>query len=266
MYKIKSKKGFTLVECVVAMAVLAIMSLLLMMMLTVTINARNNNRNLENDIDRQVDLLAGVGADTAAYTSQIAFEGPDGTGTFTEIIPAKGEIDASDGQPYNIDAEKYYDSAADAALGVIKYDFSNYKKFVEIKNGGGTTNPPPPVSGTGKMYGSEKAQITISESVVDGSGEKTVTWTVSYTPATIAKEMSVKVVLPAGWHDLSFSNTSASRMLLIEDNTVRIGSEDSSITASMTFTISDDSYTAYGGLDKYFKNGTGTGNSININL
>lgn len=45
--KLKSKKGFTLVECVVAMAVLAIMSLLLMMILNVTVMTRNSNMKTE---------------------------------------------------------------------------------------------------------------------------------------------------------------------------------------------------------------------------
>jgi prepilin-type N-terminal cleavage/methylation domain-containing protein len=258
--KLKSKGGFTLVECVVAMAVLAIMSLLLMSILTITINARNNNQKLENDIDRQVDLIVENGADTAAYTSQIVFNCPDGAGVFTEAIPANGTDD--------IKAEKHYDADADAALGAIKYDFSNYKKFQEIKNGGGIpTTPTPSPSGIGKIYGAEKNEITVNESVIANIGEKKVTWTVNYNSAKPgAKEIAVKIILPAGWHNVSFGGSSAGKMLMIDENTVRIESGDASVNAAITFDISDDDYTAYGSLDKYFNNGTGTGNTITVNL
>lgn len=263
MNNLKNKSGFTLVECVVAMAVLAIMSLLLMMILTVTVSARNSNSAMERNIDNQIDKIVDNSADKAAYTSKIEFKGPGG---FTEDIPAKGDVDPADGQPYNVIADRYYDSSADAAIGALKYDFSNYKNFQEIKNGGGTSNPPPP-SGTGKIYGAEKGQITINESVTAGTGEKEVTWTVNYNSAAPGKtEISVKIILPAGWHDVTFGGSSASKMLMIDDNTVRIESGDASVNAAIKFKISDDNYTAYGTLDKYFKNGVGTGNTITVNL
>lgn len=263
MKKIILRKGFTLVECVVAMAVLAIMSLILMMILTVTINARNNNTSIERDIDRQIDLLAGTAADTVAYTSQIVFS----EGTFTEVIPAKGELDPS-GQPHNIEAEKYYDSAADAALGALKYDFSNYKKFKEIETGGGTGNPAPPVTGTGKIYGSEASTIQIDQTVTAVSLGKTVQWTISYSSSVAnAKEMSVKIVLPVGFYGVTFGGTSKNDMLMISDDTVRIQSGDASVNAVITFNISDDDFTAYGEyLDKYFNNGPGTGGTISVTL
>lgn len=261
MKKIILRKGFTLVECVVAMAVLAIMSLLLMMILTVTINARNNNTSIERDIDRQIDLLAGTAADTVAYTSQIVFQ----EGTFTEVIPAKGEVDPS-GQPHNIEAEKYYDAAADAALGALRYDFSNYKKFKDIELGG--TTGIPPVTGTGKIYGSETGTIQIDQTVSDVSFGKLVQWTVSYSSAIVnAKEMSVKIVLPAGFYGVTFGGTSQNDMLMISDDTVRIQSGDASVNAVITFNISDDDFTAYGEyLDKYFNNGPGTGGTISVTL
>lgn len=254
MKKIKRKKGFTLVECVVAMAVLAIMSLLLMMILTVTINSKNKSTAIEKDIDRQIDSIVGGGAITTEYTSEIVFNCPDG---FTELIPA---ADNDNG----IEANKRYDSTAEAALGAIQYDFSEYEKFKEIENGIGST---PPVTGLGKIYGSEGNPVKITETVVDGSGEKKVTWTVDYNSAKPdAKEISVKIILPTGWHDISFSGTSAGKMLMIDENTVRIESGDASVNAAITFNISDDDYAAYGSLDKYFNNGTGTGNTISVNL
>ena len=81
-----------------------------------------------------------------------------------------------------------------------------------------------------------------------------------------AKEIAVKIILPAGWHNVSFGGSSAGKMLMIDENTVRIESGDASVNAAITFDISDDDYTAYGSLDKYFNNGTGTGNTITVNL
>lgn len=258
MKKLKSKIGFTLVECVVAMAVLAIMSLLLMTILTITINSRNANQKIEKDIDRQVDKIVGTGADTTAYTSEIIFSCPDGAGVYTEAIPADGTD--------SVTAKKRYESSSGASIGAIRYDFSSYEKFDNIKKGGGTSTPPPG-SGMGKIYGAEKANITLNESVTAGTGEKKVTWTVDYNSAKPgAKEISVKIVLPAGWHDVSFGGSSVGKMLMIDANTVRIESGDASVNAAITFSISDDNYAAYGSLDKYFNNGAGTGNTITVNL
>ena len=257
MKRLNNKSGFTLVECVVAMAVLAIMSLLLMMILTSTINARNANQKLEKDIDSQVDKIVGTGAITTEYKSEIVFSYPNGAGgTFTESIPA----DNDDG----VKAKKRYDSTAEAALGALQYDFSEYEKFKDIKNGIGST---PTVTTSKNIYGSEGNEVKITENAINRSGEKEVTWTVGYNSANPgAKEISVKIILPAGWHDVSFSGTSAGKMLMIDANTVRIESGDASVNAAITFQISDEDYAAYGSLDKYFKNGAGTGNTITINL
>lgn len=57
MRKLRKNSGFTLVECVVAMAVLAVMTLGLMMILSVTVKQRNLNTQKERDIDKQVEQV-----------------------------------------------------------------------------------------------------------------------------------------------------------------------------------------------------------------
>ena len=57
MKKLRKNSGFTIVECVVAMAVLAVMALGLMMILNATVRQRNLNTQLERDVDSQVDKV-----------------------------------------------------------------------------------------------------------------------------------------------------------------------------------------------------------------
>ena len=57
MRKLRKNGGFTLVECVVAMAVLAVMTLGLMMILSVTVKQRNLNTQKERNIDEQVEQV-----------------------------------------------------------------------------------------------------------------------------------------------------------------------------------------------------------------
>ena len=57
MKKLRKNSGFTLVECLVAMAVLAIMMLGLLMILNAAVKQRNRNTQQEREIDQQVEQI-----------------------------------------------------------------------------------------------------------------------------------------------------------------------------------------------------------------
>ena len=65
MKRLRKNSGFTLVECVVAMAVLAIMTLGLMMILNASVKQRNQNMMLEQNIDKQVEQVVQGDSTTA---------------------------------------------------------------------------------------------------------------------------------------------------------------------------------------------------------
>ena len=57
MKKLLKNSGFTLLECIVAMAVLAVMTLGLLMILNVTVKQRNQNSEIERSVDNQAENI-----------------------------------------------------------------------------------------------------------------------------------------------------------------------------------------------------------------
>lgn len=57
MKKILKRKGFTLVECIVAIAIFALMSALVMQILALAIRQYKNNHHVETDLDGQIEKI-----------------------------------------------------------------------------------------------------------------------------------------------------------------------------------------------------------------
>ncbi len=57
MKKLIGKKGFSLVECLIAIAVFAIMSAIVMLLLTMTVNQTNSNNRVAGDLGTQVGAI-----------------------------------------------------------------------------------------------------------------------------------------------------------------------------------------------------------------
>lgn len=59
---LKRNKGFTLVECIVAIAIFALMSALVMQILALSIRQYRKNHHTETDIDKQIENIVGENA------------------------------------------------------------------------------------------------------------------------------------------------------------------------------------------------------------
>ncbi|MBD5104555.1 MAG: prepilin-type N-terminal cleavage/methylation domain-containing protein [Ruminococcaceae bacterium] len=272
MKKFKSKKGFTLVECVVAMAVLAIMSLLLMMILNVTIKTRNNNMYMERELDQQVDQLVKAPATAEAQTQKIEFvQDLGGVTTVIDAIPGDG----SDGMK----AKKIYNDGYDAELDALDYDYDNYQKFKDIAKGVVVGSPAP--AGSDLVYGAADVEsgtsgyITITEITPcadNGNGTKTVTMKVSTNVLSASKLLAIKVTLPSTASKITLvSETNAGNndsgiyspgTMAVSDNVVRIEPNGAGyVESTFTFVVESDDYDNNYVCAKNFYTGSGSGNS-----
>lgn len=257
MKKIKNKSGFTLVECVIAMAILVIMSLLLMMLLTASINARNNNRQLESNLDGQVNqLVADVGLAQDAYEETIQFEvAIPGEANYVETIPVAG-TDAM-GVDNGLDADKIYVPNNEAEVDILEYDFEDYQHFKDIKDGNLPGNPASPT--LGKAYGGAKinGNIEIDETgktdITEGSDVVgySVTLKISCNVTQCSTTAGIKLVLPSGVYNVKKGScTNVTTLALVSSDTIRIqpalGTDENqapgNISAEVKFDISKSDY------------------------
>lgn len=273
----KNKKGFTLVECIVAMAVLAIMSLLLTMILSVAVKARNVNMQIEKSIDSQLEKIAGgqAGAVSEECNSGIKLE----NGAWSETIPGNSAAGVS--------ADKKYYENEDAEIGFLDYNFDGY----DFSKAGGVGHVPDPSGGDEekkyKSYGSAsidastKINITDNTKSISGGTEVcgiaenadhtyTVTWTIKTKFTEIAPERAIMLRLPTGAGDIRrVSITDKCDLYLIQRDVIRVGcTKDTTvgdITAKISFRMSKEDLEAYHNVSKYFT-GTGETNNVIIDL
>lgn len=262
MKRLKNKKGFTLVECVVAMAVLAIMSLLLMMILNLTIMTRNKNSELEKELDEAIGTLADPGAAVPEK------EGIDKELNFGEFsIPGNGNP--------NVDANKE-SYGGEAGLSKIDYDFGAYftklpkpeelsTEVLDPADNGAGANGGSYDDGNAKLpsaTGTTLVNITTEDNI---EGDKhTVTVAISFKSYYDTPERSLKVILPKEAQYMGCSenilcnvNSSANYSVRIRPNqnpadytaggNLGEGKVDAGfdVKAVFRFSISDENYKKY---------------------
>ncbi len=270
MKKLRNKKGFTLVECIVAMAVLAIMSLMLMMILNITVAARNNNMSLEKELDKQVEQLVQAPTTSETISQKIEFiQESGGTSAIIDAIPKDGDE--------HIKAEKVYNDGHTNEIDAIKYDFDNYDKFEQIKKGGGAT--PDPGNSVDKVYGSANTssvhiyQQSVNDNYnADGTPAQTktivlrVSFSVSSFSADVDTVKSIKVTLPPTAADIQVTGSSQALALLVTDNVLRVEpTADGAVYADVSFVLTDDVFDNEYKSVKYYYEGAGSGSPANLN-
>lgn len=268
MKRLKQKKGFTLVECVVAMGVLMIMSLLLTMLLNITLTTRNQNMTLERDIDGQVKNIAANAPDAqlSHYDDDIQFSF-DGK-SFT--IPGNGSGVSANKKSYEHEVE----------IGVIDYNFDNYFADLPMPEelGGGvdvTVNRGEIGGKAGEVNllnssGASSVNITPHTTPITGTDDEgnsvttgyTINLDVSFTAYYVTPERSLKIILPIGAKYIGCSaatncvvDSSAKYSVRIQPGTFRFDGGSSSgdgkagyqeagvgVSASFSFEISKEDY------------------------
>lgn len=274
MKKTKKNSGFTLVECVVAMAVLTIMSLLLMMFLNISISQRNRNIQREKDLDEQIENLVKAEDIVAeAQEQEIVFKQ---NGIEIDKIPGNG----SEG----VTANKIFNDDMDSEIDALNYDFSGYNKFENISNGGGTDEPTGDGGGTSKVYGAVKlnGKVHIEETSKKDNGNDTldVTLSISFTLLSdgsftydlsngLGMEKGVKIAVPASAKIISAKVTSINGLCqIISSNVVRIQpkNDNENHSVEFTFRISNTAYDEVFKNVSYYFTGVGNSNVVDVEI
>lgn len=271
-----NKKGFTLVECIVAMAVLAIMSLLLTMILAVALKSRDQNMAIEKSIDEQLEKIAanGAGAVTEDCNSGIKLK----NGGWSETIPGN----SASGVTAN---KKYYDNE-NSRIGFLDYDFSGFN----FASAGGVGAVPEPGDdtethkyksfGTAKLDAATRINITDntnptkSESEFFGISKNsdntfTVTWTIKTKFTEIAPERALMLRLPTGASEIKrISISDKYDLYVIEKDVIRIGctkdAPTNDIIAKISFKLSEEKLKEYKNVAVYFGNPGAVTNNVII--
>lgn len=276
MKKLNRKKGFTLVECVVAMAVFAIMSLLLTMMLSISVQARNKNMSIEKDIDSQVKNIASDNKSSSdKYNSSIEFKQG---GAVIDSIPKDGTG--------NLEAKKDTYKGEEVNLGTLEYNFNNYTGW-----GSGTTSTvfcsECKISyETSKLLENGKKcplghilvkEQNIEQEKVRGAVDtdkvhlnivkeapETYCMTVSFNAKSVGSEKALKITVPSSIERIIAPTvTGTIRAYVISKNSIRIEPKNAGdVLYKFSFTISDENYSKdFEYLSKFYT-GVGQGNDI----
>ncbi|MBP3923124.1 MAG: type II secretion system protein [Ruminiclostridium sp.] len=101
MKKLLKRKGFTLVECIVAIAIFALMSALVMQILALSIRQYRSNHHVETDMDTQIQNIVDYDKLVPRETVDIAIEfiKDGGTGTVGKIEVDDVSIKKSENNP-----------------------------------------------------------------------------------------------------------------------------------------------------------------------
>lgn len=274
MKRLSSKKGFTLVECVVAMAVLAIMTIGLLMILSVTVKTRNSNLANEREIDRQVEeLVYEKDVSTGIYDKPIVFTDNDGNPVAS--ISESGQI-------INVNND---DEDTDISIGKIKYEFEG-GSTIYIDTGDGNDNSGNSgeninyQTGNYKVYGAAdiNGTVNIDQVSIDTSTDTyQVTWKISFSVNSVADSQGVKIVFPTGSSNITYNSweVTGCEIVKMDKYTERLCIKGSYaypayVSATFLFKISAENYEKYvGSVKQYFMNtasGDGTDNSAKVEI
>lgn len=250
MKKLRKNSGFTLVECLVAMAVLAVMTVGLMMILNATVRQRNHNMQLERDVDKQVEQVINQD-DTVVTKEDVA------------------DIKISDDMKIS-GVQKVYseDADSDLQIGVFSIPLTGTPGGV-ISSGAVVTKGQSP-SDLYKVYGANKLagdEVSISCSLTDTKGPSTgtdiykyidsegkectdfyydVKWNIRFkVMGDVSDELSVKVVLPPSVKILECRAGRCCKYVHeLGNNTVRIQAEVSGeeVAATVIFRVPASEY------------------------
>lgn len=243
MKKLLKRKGFTLVECIVAIAIFALMSALVMQILALSIRQYRSNHHVEMDMDAQIQNIAMDNGLLERETTDIAIEfiKDGGTGTVGKIevddvtIQKPGATDSSDRLELNtFDAEIQADTNTKDKTtgGMITDDIHCYG----AKGIDGIT-----IATTEETLESGNKKITITLQIDDGGYVLSTAECNAVKLALPGSAKNIKVSITdgkLGYLRLSKTEKSANYRFFDKD----ISSVDDLFEAKITFEMTEDDY------------------------
>ncbi len=242
MKKILKRKGFTLVECIVAIAIFALMSALVMQILALSIRQYRSNHHVEMDMDAQIQDIAMDNGLLERETTDIAIEfiKDGGVGTVGKIEVDDVTIMKPD-NPDNSDRLELNTFDAE-----IKNDGSNKDK----QTGGMITDDIHCYGAKGITW----IEIISTESDADGGKKIELTVSINDTDGVLssAECNAVKLAIPGSAKDVKVSITDGKLgYLRLSKNAESINyrfydkditTKDTGYTANISFFMTDDAY------------------------
>ena len=261
----RKKKGFTLVECVVAMGVFAVMAAMIMQMLAISIMKYRVNHNLQQDMDKQIsDIIsenALVERETMDFAMRFILSGGTGSGINVNINDVKV-------------------NKAPAGEGDNRLEINNFEGEIEAPDDDGSNND---VGGAGMVkdtdhvYGTKgikRIYIDSVESENAENGNKVITLgiTIYDNDKVLAgsESSSVKISLPKSAVEVSFPNAdNRLKPTILSGNTFRVylaspnNSAESYNKVEVRFELTPEDYEDdYESFAQFFMGRTGTDSSV----
>lgn len=272
MEKIKKKSGFTLVECIVAMAVFSIMALLLMMILSVAVTQKNKNIKLEHELDEQVNDIAEEGDVTATPIDDttIIFKQGDKELTYKKSDGSEIKMEIPKDGVDNLEADKITSKKEqESNITSFKYDFGGYTGYL-MGTGSGNGEENGGSASISNVYGGAEVinkivqihNVEVKEfTKTDGKGNsiptKSVTLKAKFSVKNNSEYKAVKIALPVDAVITENKVIKNATVLSIAKNVIRIEpSADGDVEVDFTFEMEKNQYDAVFKNVKYYFEGT----------
>lgn len=255
MKKLLKRKGFTLVECIVAIAIFALMSALVMQILALSIRQYRSNHHIEMDMDAQIQNIAMDNDLLERETTDIAIEfiKDGGVGTVGKIeiddvhiwrpedteSPDRLELNTFDAEIKNNGSNKDKQTG-----GMITDDIHCYG----AKGITGIT-----LSTTEETLDSGMKKITVTMQIEDGDYVLSSAECNAVKLALPGAAKNIKVTPDANMGYLRLSKTDESINYRFYDKVVSNESKNALFNATIVFEMTEDDYNAqYQSFAKYF--------------
>lgn len=231
--RLRKNKGFTLVECVVALALLAIMSTMVMTILSMASQVHSANRSAEQAMDEQV---VGMAQGSITATTEVD--------PVIQFYNGNTAVAAIDGSTTGIDVNFNRDSSSKYPIGGLEFDCEAYQGVIENEAGGAGGG-----DASTRVYGAcNTSTVTVAQasSTFDSaSNTYTIKWQIQFSVSECADILAMKVVMPIG-AKYKTSAGSSCNTLLISDRTLRIQpTSNGSCTTVLTFELSKTDYDVF---------------------
>lgn len=241
--RLRMQSGFSLVECLIAMAIMTIMAAIVAMIVTSAAQMYKENAETRENLDEQIELLAnntrGSKVDEVEIDDGITFVKEDGS-SFT--INTKDEV-GTDNEVLILNKKSVKDS--ELQLDVFEADYSILSESIAETG--------PLVSANGSI---NPVQIEQIDDVENEDGSHTLTWEYKFRNTT-GGDLHLTLILPIGVKDLKpevVNSVGTLNLNLLNGRKYEIETSDvSEMKIKLEFTLPRSLYNnRYKNLSSYF--------------